>query len=79
MSATYCIPKYNSSIISYLGEVEVVAFLISVWAGMASRLTKTDMGNCLNGPADAAAAACADAASDDDTLKFPVKNIFHFT
>ena len=72
MSATYCIPKYNSSIISYLGEVEVVAFLISVWAGMASRLTKTDMGNCLNGPAAA-------AASDDDTLKFPVKNIFHFT
>ena len=33
MSATYCITKYNSSIISYLGEVEVVAFLISVWAG----------------------------------------------
>ena len=45
---------------------------------MASRLTKTDMGNCLNGPADAAAAADA-AASDDDTLKVPVKNIFHFT
>ena len=42
---------------------------------MASRLTKTDMGNCLNGPAAAADAA----ASDDDTLKFPVKNIFHFT